>query len=288
MGEYNPDRPYVLGMQWAPMVKAPVVLDTATEAGYTFRTATEKVDRVWLRSTSTPPGRPTRTELLVNLYQAGVIAGTGPVRKLVIPCGSGALLAGAALGGSAMSVEDAVANPSDPRYIALTGPGAAARFWFSTVTAAVQGALYRRRILDVSVLYVMSGPFADLAEGVTLGLERPSAGVVWPMDETLTGPALHAAATEVRRSRLGELNPWWSTAATPLTTKWRMPYTYAGHTSPTSGLTAWAAPGGTNVNVCLQVAGSALDDAVFRLHYLALEVAYGGGEPGRRRRGRHL
>ncbi|PZF99422.1 carbohydrate binding domain-containing protein, partial [Micromonospora endophytica] len=275
MGEYNPDRPYVLGMQWAPMVKAPLVLDTASEVGYTFRTATEQVDRVWLRSTSTPPGRPTRTELLVNLYQADVIAGTGPVRKLVIPCASGALLAGAALAGSATSVENAVANPSDPRHIALTGPGAAARFWFATTGAAAQAALFRRRILDVSVLYVMSGPFADLAEPVTLGLERPSAGVVWPMDETLTGPALHEAATEVRRSRLGELNPWWSTAVTPLTTKWRMPYNWAGQASPTSGLTAWAASGGTNINVRLQVAGSALEDAVFHVHYLALEVTYG-------------
>ncbi|TDB80958.1 hypothetical protein E1182_07095 [Micromonospora sp. KC721] len=80
---------------------------------------------------------------------------------------------------------------------------------------------------------------------------------------------------EIRRSRLGELNPWWSTAATPLTTKWRMPYAYAGGMAPTSGLTAWAAPGGMNINVRLQVAGSVPAGTQFQLHYLALEVTYG-------------
>ncbi len=276
MGEYNPDRPYVLGMQWAPLVKDPLLLDVATEVGYTFRAETDNVQRVRLLSTSPPPGRPTRKELLVNLYRAELVAGTGPARKLVIPCASGELLPGAALVGGAASAADAVSNPSDPRYVGLTGPNAAARFWFQSNTAAMTGALWRRRILDVSVLYVMTGPFAELAApAVTLGLERPSAGVNWPMDETLTGPAEHTGVTTVRRSRLGELNPWWSTAATPLTTKWRMPYSYAGNTAPTSGLTAWAAPGGTNVNVRLQVTGAAEAATQFQVHYLALEVTYG-------------
>ncbi|NHW87323.1 hypothetical protein, partial [Escherichia coli] len=110
-----------------------------------------------------------RTELLVNLYRSDLVAGTGPVRRLVIPCASAGLLTGAALAGSATSASDAVANASDARHITLTGPDSAARFWFATTSAAAQAALWRRRILDVSVLYVMSGPFADLAEGVTLG-----------------------------------------------------------------------------------------------------------------------
>ncbi|MBL6280138.1 hypothetical protein JMF97_28650 [Micromonospora fiedleri] len=275
MGEYNPDRPYVLGMQWAPLVKDPLLLDVATEVGYTFRADTESVQRVRLLSTSPPPGRPTRKELLVNLYRAESVAGAGPARKLVIPCASGELLPGAALAGGAATAADAVSNPSDPRYISLSGPTAAARFWFQTATSGALGALFRRRILDVSVLYVMTGPFAELTPAVTLGLERPSAGVNWPMDETLTGPAQHTGVTTVRRSRLGELNPWWSTAATPLTTKWRMPYSYAGNASPTSGLTAWATPGGTNINVRLQVTGAAEAAMQFQVHYLALEVTYG-------------
>jgi hypothetical protein len=274
MGEYNPDRPYVLGMQWAPLVRNPLTLDTASEVGYVFRAAGEDLERVWLRTTSPPPGRPSRKELVANLYRADAVAGTGPLRKLVIPCSVGELLTGAALAGAASSA-DAVANPSDQRHITLTGPNAAVRFWFRTTTDEVKGALFHRRIIDVTVLYVISGPFADLAPAVTLGLERPSAGVVWPMDETLTGPAAHSDVTVVRRSRLGELNPWWSTTATPVSTTWRRPYSWAGGLAPTSGLTAWSAPGGTNVNVRLQVSAAAPAGTQFQVHYMALEVTYG-------------
>lgn len=274
MGEYNPDRPYVLGMQWAPLVGSRLRLDTASEVGYMFRAASEDLDRVWVRVTSPPPGRATRKELVAAVYRANTVAGTGPARKLVIPCVSGELVTGGALV-SAVSVEEAVANPSDQRYVTLTGPTAAARFWFGTTTSEVQAALYHRRILDVTVLYVLSGPFGDLSPAMTLGLERPSAGVNWEMDSTLTGPASHSDVTVVRRSRLGELNPWWSTNATPLSTTWRRPYSWAGSATPTSGLTAWSASGGTNVNVRMQVSGAAAAGAEFQLHYLALEVTYG-------------
>lgn len=280
MGEYNPDRPYVLGMQWAPLIKHPLNLDTTSEVGYVFRASNDYdifdgLRRVRLLTTAPPPGRALNKALAVNLYPADTVTGTGPLRKLVIPATSGELLTGAALAGGASQPSDAVHNPSDPRYVTLTGPNAATRFWFGTTEARVQAALLRRRIVDVSVLYVMSGPFVDLAPAVTLGLERPSAGVNWAMDETLTGPADHSGVTAVHRSRLGELNPWWSATATPLATKDRMPYSYAGNRLPTSGLTAWAAPGGTNINLRLQVNGSATAGMQFQVHYLALEVTYG-------------
>ncbi|MFF0467533.1 hypothetical protein ACFYPX_08940 [Micromonospora zamorensis] len=280
MGEYNPDRPYVLGMQWAPLVKHPLHLDTASEVGYVFRATTEQdvfagLRRVRLLMTAPPPGRALRKTLTANLYRADGMVGTGPLRKLVISVASGELVTGAALAGGASQPADAVSNPSDPRYVTLTGPNAAARFWFGTLASSVQAALLWRRVVDVSVLYVMSGPFADLAPAVTLGLERPSAGVNWVMDDTLGGPADHSGVTAVRRSRLGELNPWWSTAATPLSTRDRMPYSYAGNATPTSGLTAWAASGGTNINMRLQVSSSAPAGTQFQVHYLALEVTYG-------------
>ncbi|ROT27206.1 hypothetical protein [Micromonospora sp. HM5-17] len=281
MGNYNPDWPYVIGMQWAPLVADAVLLDTASEVGYTFKarhdysSSEEGLGRVRLFATAPPPGRPTRKELLVNLYRSDVVAGTGPIRKLVIACTGGELLGGAALAGGAAQPNDAVHNPSDPRHITLTGPNAACRFWFDTGSSQVQGALRYRRILDVSVLYVMSGPFADLSPAVTLGLERPSAGLNWVMDETLTGPALHTEVTTPRRARLGELNPWWSTADTPLTTKTRLPWKWAGGLAPTSGLIALSGSGGTNVNVRLQTSAAAAASAVFQVHYLALEITYG-------------
>ncbi|MFG1660731.1 hypothetical protein ACGFIY_29760 [Micromonospora chersina] len=282
MGEYNPDRPYVLGMQWAPLVADAVQLDTGSEVGYTFRAreshpAGGGLRRVRLEVTTPPPGLPNRKELLVNLYPAGQVAGTGPVRKLVVPAREGALVTGAALAGGASTPPDAVNNPSDPRHVTLTGPNAAARFWFDTDSSLTHGKLDGRRILDVSVLYVISGPFADLAPAVTLGLERPSAGVNWLMDETLSGPAVHNGVTAVGRSRLGELNPWWNTTAAPTVERGRVPWrarNVAGTGSPPAGLTALAASGGTNINVRLQVAANAAATAVFQVHYLALEVTY--------------
>ncbi|MEV4814961.1 hypothetical protein [Micromonospora tulbaghiae] len=278
MGEYNPDRPYVLGMQWAPLVADAVQLDTGSEVGYTFRArathaAGGGLRRVRLQLASPPPGLPDRKELLVNLYPADRVAGTGPVRKLVIPCGSGSLVSGAALVGSS-TPNDAVSNPADPRYVTLTGPNAAARFWFDTTYSPTVQKLAGRRILDVSVLYVISGPFADLAPAVTLGLERPSAGVNWIMDETLNGPAEHSAGTAVGRSRLGELNPWWDTTAAPTAQRGRAPWQLTT-ANGVSGLNALAATGGTNINVRLQTSAAAVAAAQFRVHYLALEITYG-------------
>ncbi|MFE9690891.1 hypothetical protein [Micromonospora sp. NPDC005806] len=276
MGEYNPDLPYVLGNQWAPLVADTVQLDTASEVGYTFRARTTHpagggLRRVRLQLATPPPGLPDRKELLVNLYPADRVAGTGPVGKLVIPCASGAVLAGAALAGGASTANDAVSNPADPQHVTLTGPNAAARFWFGR---PLPPKISDRRILDVSVLYVISGPFADLAPAVTLGVERPSAGVNWIMDETLNGQADHNAGTVIARSRLGELNPWWDAAASPTTQRGRAPWRWQTGNGAT-GLNAMAASGGTNFNVRLQSSAAAAAGAVFKVHYLALEVTYG-------------
>ncbi|MFI7430752.1 hypothetical protein ACIBPB_27530 [Micromonospora sp. NPDC049836] len=276
MGEYNPDRPYVLGNQWAPLVADQVQLDTGSEVGYTFRarathTPGNGLRRVRIQLSSPPPGLTDRKELLANVYPVDRVAGTGPLRKIVIPCASGALVTGATLVGGASTPGDAVSNPADPRYVALTGPNAAARFWFGK---PLPPGISRLRILDVSVLYVISGPFADLAPAVTLGLERPSAAVNWIMDETLNGPAEHSAGTAVGRSRLGELNPWWDTAAAPTTQRGRAPWRWQTGNG-VAGLNTLSASGGTNVNVRLQVSAAAAAAAQFRVHYLALEVTYG-------------
>ncbi|MEH1014597.1 hypothetical protein V6U90_15985 [Micromonospora sp. CPCC 206060] len=280
MGEYNPDRPYVMGMQWPPLVADAVQFDTGSEVGYTFRARDiyppgGGLTRVRLAVAEPPPGAPSRKELLVNLYPAAAVAGTGPIRKLTIACTSGELLSGAALAGGAAQPSEAVQNPSDLRHVALTGANAAARFWFDTNSARTHAALDDRRILDVTVLYVMSGPFTDLAPAVTLGLERPSAGVNWQMDQTLTGPAVHNGTTVMGRSRLGELNPWWDTTASPTTQKGRVPWRARTVAGTVAGLTALSASGGTNINVRLQNSSSAEAGMVFQVHYLALEVTYG-------------
>ena len=121
-----------MGMQWAPLLADTVLLDTGSEVGYTFRVRTshpsgDGLRQVHLDVAIPPPGLPARKELLVNLYPAGQVAGTGPVRKLVIPMRDGTLLSGAALAGGASMPQDAVQNSSDPRHVTRntcrSGPG---------------------------------------------------------------------------------------------------------------------------------------------------------------------
>ncbi|MEV4704514.1 hypothetical protein [Actinoplanes sp. NPDC049316] len=282
MGNYNPDLPYVVGMQWAPLVADQVLLDTSTEVGYTFRSVTHwdelqnGPDRVRVLM-QPPPGQPAQKHVAVHLYRDGAATATGPVRKLVIPCTSGAGVAGAALGGGAGSFQAAVQNPSDAGHVTLTGPNAAARFWFAVTAGPVTATLQYRRILDLTVLYAVSGPFETVPGAMTVGLERPSANLNWLMDDTITGPASPGAGVAVLRASLGELNPWWSPTLTPASTTMRLPYRALGAPfapTPTSGLDALAAAGGTNINVRIGATGAVPGGSVFQIHHVALQVTY--------------
>lgn len=275
MGIYTPDRPYVLGQQWAPLVADQVRLDTGSEIGYTFRAraTTTTIQRSRLLSTVPPPGTPTRKELLVNLYHGDQIVGTGPIRKVILPCTSGSLGTGATLQGGAATVQAAVDNPSGAGYVKLLGASAYVRHWFdfsSRYTAVLQ----YRRILDVSVLYSISGPFTDLANAVSIGIERPSATLNWVMDQTVTGPATLAEGVQLNRSRLGELNPFWSTAVTPSTSTDRLAWNLTAGAGFTSGLQAMEVTGGTNTNIRFTTSSAATASQEFHLNYVALEVTY--------------
>ncbi|OJF15385.1 hypothetical protein [Couchioplanes caeruleus] len=282
MGNYNPDLPHVVGMQWAPLVADQVMLDPATEVGYTFRSATNwkelqvGPDRVRVL-VQPPPGQPRQKHVSVNLYNDGAATATGPIRKLVIPCTSGAAVTGAALGGGAGTYQAAVHNPSDAGHVTLTGPNAGARFWFAVTAGHIVAALQYRRILDVTVLYAVTGPFETVPAALTVGLERPAANLNWVMDDTVTGPASPQAGVSVRRAPLGELNPWWSPTNSPASIASRLPFKAIGTPfapTPTTGLDALAGAGGANINVRLSTSGTVPGGAVFQIHHVALEVTF--------------
>lgn len=275
MGNYQPDRPYAQGMQLAPVIADAVLLDTSAELGYTFRATADVtgLDRLVLRTTQPPPGQPDRKEILANVYSAGLEAATGPIRKIVVPVTSGDLPA-ASLGGGAATVQAAVANPSDAGHVVLPGDLASARFWFDTsaTNTRLTAALQQRRILDVSILYSLSGRFDLVPDAVYLSLERPGTWI-HPVDFTLTGPAEQSQNAVPRRARLGELNPWWSSATDPDTTADRYPYVLVNGASNHIGLRAWAASGGTNICVRLETPAD-IPAYDFLVHYLAMEITY--------------
>lgn len=275
MGSYNPDSPYVMGMQWPALVAQAVNLDTSSEVGYTFPAlaSSSTIDRARVLTTTPPTGQPSRKELLVNVYPRDQVAATGPIRRLTAACTTGSLGTGATLQGGAATVQAAVANPSDAGYVQLSGASAFCRFWFDTSGFLIQSALLNRRILDVSVLYSASGPFTSLSPALTLSLERPSATVVWDMDNTLDGPAAQTSNIAPFVSRLGELNPFPLSTTTPNVSTERRPWRYGAGINNYVGIEQLNATGGTNINVRI-TSSSAAAGLLFQLHYLALLITY--------------
>jgi hypothetical protein len=274
MGSYNPYHPIVLGNEFAPLVRDPVLLDTASEVGYKFvrAQAGDTVALCRVLTTVPPPGNPLRKCLTVSLYSHDNTPSTGVVRSMIVPVASGTLGSGASNVGGA-NVADCVRNPSDTAYTLLSGASSSVRLWFDVTATRVSRALTNARILDVTVRYAVTGPFDTLPDGIVLALERPGATVVFDMDNALTGPVNQHDNVVPHRSRLGDLNPFWSTAVTPDADAERAPWHYAAGTNNHSGLTALAASGGTNINVQFHTSAGAADTE-WRIQYAALEVTY--------------
>lgn len=275
MGQYNPYKPTVLGMEFAPLVRSTVLLDTGSEIGYRFTPDTDNtaVNLARLNTMAPPPGQPLRKTIAVNMYQSQYAPSTGVIRTLTIPVVNGAPGTGSANNGAG-TVPLCVRNPSDLAYNALTGPNAFLRVWFDVNGYLVPRYLTGARILDISIKYAITGPFDTYPNGITLSLERPSAGVVFDMDNSLTGPVNQYDNVIPRRSRLGDLNPFWSSVKNPNTDNERAPWVYINGGNNHVGLKQMADPSGTNVNVRLTTAANVAATDQFRVQYLAMEVTY--------------
>lgn len=273
MGVYNQYHPTVLGMEFAPVVRSPILLDTATSIGYRFTPVNlDDLQLVRVLTTDPLPGQALRKCLAADVYPHGNAPSTGVVRTMLIPCNSGTLGSGAANSGGA-TVADCVRNPSDVAYTSLTGANSSVRLWFDVLASRVSRALTNARILDVTVRYAATGPFDTLPDGLVLALERPSASVVFDMDNALTGPTNQYDNVVPHRSRLGDLNPFWATSSTPNTNYRRAPWHYAAGVNNHTGLTMLAASGGTNVNVRFATSAAAAG-LEWRIQYCALEITY--------------
>ena len=283
MSSYDPSSPYVVGMGWPALYAQESNLDTSSEVGYSFiaEASYTTVDRAALSMAGLPAGQATRKELLVNIFRAGQEAATGPIRTLSIPRQGGALGTNASYVSTAgaPTVANTLSDPSDGNYIRLLGPNAFVRVAFDTGDAAVAAALDGRRILDVSIQYVVSGPFTAFPNGLTFGIEKPSASLNWIMDQTLTGPELGTVATAIQRSRFGELNPWWTTANSPGVTEGggltreRRPYVYDA-VAPMTGLTLWDPSAVNPVNLRISTSSDLAASDEFHIDYINLLITY--------------
>lgn len=274
MAVYDTYKPFTIGNQFAPLLEGSTVLDIGAEIGYQF-IATEPFSGLtgasWVRIvTNVPPPGVSSGEIVCRLYNGDPISTCGPIQKVIIPCSAGY---GGALGGGAATHAIATANPSDPYYVRLTGASALAKFWFGTNRAVYAAALdtWDTEIVDVSVVYCVSGPFSSATTNtVSLGLEREGDSVKRYMDYLVTGPSLSSSITALRRSRLGELNPFWDTAINPNTEPMRGPWVYRA--TDDSGLYAFNTSSIDDITVFFETGASAAGD--FDIHYVGLEVSY--------------
>lgn len=276
MAIYDRYKPFVVGNSFTPLAEGAAVLDTGSELGYqfiateNFYSAVNGVTMARLITTQPPPGVPDRSEIVFRLYQNDPLLTCTPVQKLIIPCSAGS---GGAIGGGAATRQDAVANPSDPYYVRLSGAAQTARFWFGTNTAAVQAAfnIWHVEILDVSVVYSISGPFATATTNtMSCGMERQAGPVKRYMDYLVTGPSASSSITETRRSRFGELCPFWDSGTNPNTEYMRGPWVYQGYDD--IGLYALSGAGVDDVAVFFETGSGAAGD--YDIHYVGLEVTY--------------
>lgn len=274
MALYDPYRPYVIGNQFAPLRERESILDTGSEIGYKFL-ATEDFYQpnnnptwLWAVMRTPPPGVPDRSEVVCRLYLADPTDTCTPLQKIVIPCSAGS-------GGSVSSgtPQDAVGNPSNGEYVRLTGASQMAKFWFGTNAQTVVDAfsLWHTEIVDVSVRYVVVGPFGEVETNtMSLGMQRQAGPITRYMDDLVTGPTSATEATEIKRSRFGELCPFWDDSVNPGTEYARGPWVYQGFDD--IGLYALSGAGTDDVAVFFETGASAAGD--FDIHYVALEVTY--------------
>lgn len=278
MGVYNPNYPFVLGNEFAPVALDPVTIDTASAFGYTFPTASAEIRTARVLMTAPPPGQARRKVLTVEVYRNEDAPSTGRMKKIIVPVTSGASINQVTLTGGAASFVDALNNPSDLKGILFTGPLAAGRLFFDTSTSntKLHSELQNARIADVTVRYAVAGQFNLYNQPISMSLERASSSTVLLMDDALVGGVSIASGTVTRRSRLGDYNPFWNSTINPNSDMRRGPWSARNNGAGTiTGLEAMAAAGTGAISVRFDTASGITPAApVVTLHYCALEITY--------------
>lgn len=226
--KYNPSAPEVLGEEWVPIVNRPYLINSTSERGHSF-IITDDIEepratygRYYLKNTG--GGTYDQHTIGMTIYEKGNECATGPINKLVVPVSAAAPNGGS--GGSFnCSTDDCAASlqsPSDGTIVSffLTGTGTTTiRLPVNFDVTPYETILDDKRILDVSVLYQVSGTFDEfdplLSNGLTLWIENtsgtnisgryanrlPAGGILFSVDQPV-----------VQSVSLGEVNNIWNTS----------------------------------------------------------------------------
>jgi hypothetical protein len=217
MANYNPHAPYILGQEWVPIRQADYTPDdNVTERGYTFQieAAVVPVTGAYYIA-SVPANQLSQVCDFMAVYPAGHETLTGPVKKLYIPASAVAVTNPP----PSIDITEGVAalhSPTDGKTIMFDVPGGSDELQINFDTASYSQQLLGKRIIDVSIRYVMVG---DPVNGANLSMFVQQQDASF---NTVTyAPSLVVAAGFITTNpvkqqyqfvTLTDLNPFWDVA----------------------------------------------------------------------------
>jgi hypothetical protein len=162
MGQYNPHRPSILGQEWAPIRETPFQLDTETERGVTFildHAAVVVSGAVYIDEVPASAG--SSKGVMLAVYEAGTEHLTGPIQRVVIPPASGFWRSHDSsnpldvdIDPSNITFAQALEKTNDYGKVNVEEDGA---LYILFDTSSVSAQLAGKRILELNLLYAMSG-----------------------------------------------------------------------------------------------------------------------------------
>lgn len=223
--KYNPSAPEVIGQEWVPIVNRPYLIDSTSERGHSFVITSDvevpqvSYGRYYLKNSGA--GTYDQHTIGMTVYEKGDECATGPVHKLVVPASTATADGGS---GGDFSCSNggacgaALQSPSDGTYISFfkTAPGTTTvRLLVNFDVAPYVNILDNKRILDVSVLYQVSGTFDEFdpgQSGMQMWIEDNAATVISGRyaSNIPSGGILFAVDQPVVQSiSMGEVNNIW-------------------------------------------------------------------------------
>jgi hypothetical protein len=215
VGDYNPHAPVIVGNEWVPLRDPGFKPDNVTEYGtlmHIDNSATAVTGYYYIKENV--PNTCNGIVDLVSVYPAGAEADTGPIRQVTIPASSMAFT-GAGIAGTIAGL----LNPQDDAYVVVTmGDPSTQNIGINFDVASYQGALQGKRILNVELLFQVSGLPENLATSFggaanNILLQRIlGVGGQAIVSSAFVGPLFTTLVTEPQSISLGDVNLFWTPA----------------------------------------------------------------------------
>lgn len=258
MGNFNPHRPNIVGMEWAPIAKRQVAADIFTEWGWSFPVtgSPNQPTSVQALLPKPQPNILNGAVLFYSIYPKGRETDVGQISKIRIPA-------------SAVAVTGATGNIggitvlNDFDYIEFDSTSDRIRVSFDVNDGGndVRDAIQGKRILGVDLVYQAAGTPGFVLEPTIENFTQ-----TMPYGPAITGPATLDQVIEPDTVRFGEVNPWWNRTDSPFVEEQRMPWRY-------EELLRFTVGDANRIFVGIRVSDLPLS-GIARLGFLALDVYF--------------